>query len=41
MRFNPEATWGANAGLTSARNALEPIKAKVRSSEERSDELEM
>ncbi|GMH89365.1 hypothetical protein TL16_g11434, partial [Triparma laevis f. inornata] len=28
MRFNPEATWGANAGLTSARNALEPIKAK-------------
>jgi cytochrome c peroxidase len=26
MRFSPEATWGANAGLTMARDALEPIK---------------
>ena len=28
MRFNPEATWGANAGLGVARDALEPIKEK-------------
>ncbi|GMH68612.1 hypothetical protein TrST_g11999 [Triparma strigata] len=28
MRFNPEANWGANAGLGGARAALEPIKAK-------------
>jgi len=28
MRFNPEATWGANAGLGVARAALEPVKAK-------------
>mmetsp|Transcript_34985 Transcript_34985/g.73804 ORF Transcript_34985/g.73804 Transcript_34985/m.73804 type:complete len:327 (+) Transcript_34985:74-1054(+) len=28
MRFNPEASWGANAGLGVAREALEPIKAK-------------
>jgi cytochrome c peroxidase len=28
MRFNPEANWGANAGLDTARKALEPIKAK-------------
>jgi len=28
MRFEPEASWGANAGLAVARNALEPIKAK-------------
>jgi cytochrome c peroxidase len=28
MRFNPEATWGANAGLGVARDALEPVKAK-------------
>ena len=28
MRFNPEATWGANAGLGPARDALEPVKAK-------------
>lgn len=28
MRFNPEATIGANAGLKVARDALEPIKAK-------------
>lgn len=28
MRFNPEASWGANAGLGAAREALEPIKAK-------------
>ena len=26
MRFNPEASWGANAGLKSARDALEPVK---------------
>jgi len=26
MRFNPEASWGANAGLLVARAALEPIK---------------
>lgn len=28
MRFNPEASWGANAGLLVARDALEPVKAK-------------
>ena len=28
MRFNPEANWGANAGLGVARDALEPIKEK-------------
>jgi len=28
MRFDPEASWGANAGLKVARNALEPVKAK-------------
>jgi cytochrome c peroxidase len=28
MRFNPEASWGANAGLSVARDALEPVKAK-------------
>lgn len=28
MRFNPEASWGANAGLNVAREALEPVKAK-------------
>jgi len=28
MRFNPEANWGANAGLKVARDALEPIKTK-------------
>jgi cytochrome c peroxidase len=28
MRFNPEASWGANAGLGGARAALEPVKAK-------------
>jgi len=28
MRFNPEASWGANAGLLVARAALEPIKSK-------------
>lgn len=28
MRFDPEASWGANAGLDVARKALEPIKAK-------------
>ena len=27
MRFNPEAKWGANAGLTMAREHLEKIKA--------------
>jgi cytochrome c peroxidase len=27
MRFNPEASWGANAGLGPARAALEPVKA--------------
>ena len=26
MRFGPEKAWGANAGLTMAREALEPIK---------------
>ena len=26
MRFPPEATWGANAGLGVARDFLEPIK---------------
>jgi len=28
MRFNPESGWGCNAGLKSARDFLEPIKAK-------------
>lgn len=28
MRFNPEASWGANAGLGVARDALESVKAK-------------
>lgn len=28
MRFQPEAGWGANAGLGAARQALEPIKEK-------------
>ena len=26
MRFSPEASWDANAGLKSARSALEPVK---------------
>lgn len=28
MRFAPECSWGANAGLKSARDFLEPIKRK-------------
>lgn len=28
MRYAPEKSWGANAGLQSARDFLEPIKAK-------------
>jgi cytochrome c peroxidase len=28
MRFQPESGWGANAGLGTARQALEPIKEK-------------
>ena len=28
MRFDPEASWGANAGLGLAREVLEPVKAK-------------
>lgn len=28
MRFNPEASWGANAGLKVARDSIEPLKAK-------------
>ena len=28
MRFDPEASWAANAGLKVARDALEPVKAK-------------
>jgi len=28
MRFEPECSWGANAGLEKARAILEPIKAK-------------
>lgn len=28
MRFNPEASWGANAGLGIPRKALEDVKAK-------------
>jgi cytochrome c peroxidase len=28
MRFHPEASWGANAGLNVARDALEQVKAK-------------
>ena len=27
MRFHPECGWGANAGLSTARNFLDPIKA--------------
>ena len=30
MRFNPEANWGANAGLVMARDALEPVKVRER-----------
>ena len=26
MRFDPEASWGANAGLEIPRKALEPVK---------------
>ena len=26
IRFDPEASWGANAGLVKAREALEPVK---------------
>jgi cytochrome c peroxidase len=29
MRFDPEASYGANAGLHVARNALEPVKVGV------------
>lgn len=28
MRFAPESSWGANAGLKGARDALEPLKKK-------------
>jgi cytochrome c peroxidase len=28
IRFDPEASWGANAGLKVARDALEPVKAQ-------------
>ena len=28
MRFDPEKNWGGNAGLTMARDALEPIKVR-------------
>ncbi|GAB4820287.1 hypothetical protein N2152v2_007333 [Parachlorella kessleri] len=28
MRFAPESNWGANAGLSIARDLLEPVKAK-------------
>jgi cytochrome c peroxidase len=28
MRMAPEAAWGANAGLGSARSFLEPLKEK-------------
>ena len=27
MRFDPEASWGANAGLDVARKALEGVKS--------------
>jgi cytochrome c peroxidase len=30
MRFAPESDWGANAGLKSARDFLEPIKKNYR-----------
>ena len=26
IRYDPEASWGANAGLMKAREALEPVK---------------
>jgi len=29
MRFTPEQTWGANAGLDVARDALEPVKVRL------------
>jgi catalase (peroxidase I) len=29
MRYDPEASLGANAGLDVARNALEPVKVRV------------
>lgn len=28
MRFNPEAGWGANAGLATARNFLNPLRSQ-------------
>ena len=28
MRFNPEASWGANAGVDLARKVLESVKEK-------------
>jgi cytochrome c peroxidase len=28
MRYNPEASYGSNAGLDLARKALEPVKSK-------------
>jgi cytochrome c peroxidase len=28
QRFEPECSWGANAGLAVARNALAPVKSK-------------
>lgn len=30
MRFNPEASWGANAGLDIPRKALEAVKVDLR-----------
>ncbi len=32
MRFDPEASWGANAGLGVARKALEDIKVCIHGS---------
>ena len=30
MRFNPEASWGANAGLDIPRKALEDVKVCIK-----------
>ncbi len=32
MRFSPENSWGANAGLKGAREVLEPVKVNSTSS---------
>ena len=34
MRFDPEASWGANAGLDIPRKALENVKVRARKGRE-------